>query len=219
MRKGNAGWRKIAKVNLLRERSRKFVLIFFMTCWPMFVKLWNKRDMMLVYMIASYYVGTQISQKIRERSAKGPRKDAMVQVHQSPCKVSMLKATLSWRKPDVSCLFVSCSLPILLLSSFHFLSIFVSSCSGGRMMCVKRRWANTLPMPHLVFLMSSHVTTGFSLSPRKVRERGCCSMDCANATVVAAKVKRKDSRKTHASTKSLDSVSFFSSNIRQYWFI
>ena len=40
---------------------------------------------MLVSMIATYYVGTRISRKIRESAAK----DAMVQVHQSPCRVSM----------------------------------------------------------------------------------------------------------------------------------
>jgi hypothetical protein len=46
--------------------------------------------------------------KIRERAAK----DANDQVNQSPCKVSMLLATFFWRKP------------VLLLSSFHFLSSF-----------------------------------------------------------------------------------------------
>ena len=44
--------------------------------------------------------------------------------------------------------------------------------------------------------------TRFSLSPRKVRERGCCSSGFAKAGIVAAKVKRKDSRKTFVSTKS-----------------
>ena len=49
----------------------------------------------------------------------------------------------------------------------------------------------------------SHVPAGFLLSPQMVPERGCCSVDCAKATVVAAKVKQKGSRKTFANTKSL----------------
>ena len=102
-------------------------------------------------------------------------------------KVSMLKATLVWWKPDIAFLLFSCPLP---------LTIFPSSSSGGRMRCVKRRWANTLPTHANARLNLSHVTTGFLLSPRKVRERGCCSMDCAKATAVTAKVKQKDSRKT-----------------------
>ena len=72
------------------------------------------------------------------------------------------------------------------------------------MRCVKRRWANTLRMSDLIFLCLSHVTTGFPLS------RGYCSMVFAKATAVAAKVKRKDSRKTLLSTKSWGS--FFSSH-------
>ena len=54
----------------------------------------------------------------------------------------------------------------------------------------KRRWANTLPMHANAKLNLSQVTAGFPLSPRKVCERGCCSMDCAKATVAAAKGKR-----------------------------
>ena len=47
----------------------------------------------------------------------------------------------------------------------------------------------------------SQVTVGFPLSLRKVRERGCCSMDCTKVTVVAEKGKRKGSGKTFVSTK------------------
>ena len=103
---------------------------------------------------------------------------AMCQVDQSPCKVSMLKTTFLWWKPDMSLLLCVpfLFLPFSLLSISSLLFLFLSFSSDGRMRCVQRRWANTLPMPDLYNL--SHVTTGFSF-----------------ATVAAAKVKRKDSRK------------------------
>ena len=52
----------------------------------------------------------------------------------------------------------------------------------------------------------SHVSAGFRISPRKVLERRCFSMCSGKSTIVAAKVKRKDSWKTLVSTRSLDRV-------------
>ena len=95
-----------------------------------------------------------------------------------------------------SCENLSFSSLLYLLSISSLLFLFLSCSSDGRMRCVKRRWANTLRMSDLIFLCLSHVTTGFPLS------RGYCSMVFAKATAVAAKVKRKDSRKTLLSTKS-----------------
>ena len=159
----------------------------------------NKREHTLIldsYMIATLYAGTRISpkniakaqRKIRERAAK----DAMIQVHQSPFEVSMLEATLLWWKPDVSFLLFSCPLPL-----YSFPPPQVGEWGvwrdGGQTHC------QCMPMPDLIFLTWLQA---FLLSPRKVRERGCCSMDCTKATVVAAKVKRKDSRRTLVSTMS-----------------
>ena len=48
----------------------------------------------------------------------------------------------------------------------------------------------------------SHGTAGFHLSPRKVRERGCFNMSSVKATILAAKVKWTDSRKTFVSATS-----------------
>ena len=96
---------------------------------------------------------------------------------------------------------------LYLLSISSFLFLFLSCSSDGRMRCVKRRWANTLHwMPDLIGLYLFHVTSGFPLSPRKVRERDYCSRVFAQGTAVAAKVKQKDSRKTLLSTKSWGSA-------------
>ena len=103
--------------------------------------------------------------KFPDKSAKAPRKvpkkgperaakDATGQVHQSPAKFPC----------DVSFL-LPFPLRLLLLCSFHVLSTFPSSSSDGRMRCVKRGWANTLPMHANARLNLSHVTSGFPLSP------------------------------------------------------
>ena len=124
---------------------------------------------MLEYMIATYYVGTRIYRKIRERSAKGSRKNAMVQVHRSRCKVSMLKATLLWQKPNVSFLFffLSSSSPSPLFFPFPIYIRFLLRWADE----VKRRWASTLPMLANATLNLSNVTTSFppftAKGPRK----------------------------------------------------
>ena len=71
---------KIAKVKLLRERSRKLISVFFfMTFWTLFVKFWNKREhtLMPVY-DCNFPCGNpnfpKNPRKHRKRSAKGPRK-------------------------------------------------------------------------------------------------------------------------------------------------
>ena len=59
----------------------------------------------------------------------------------------------------------------------------------------------------------SIVTAGFPLSLRKVRDRGCCNMDCAKATVVAAKENRKGSRKTLVSKRVRIAWLFFMAQV------
>ena len=140
-------------------------------------------------MIATFHAGTRISRKIRESTAKDPRKGRERCNGPSPPVPLQSLYALRPHFCGENPMFPFFFFPVLLL-------IFRSSSSGGRMRCVKRWWANTLPIHANARLNLSHVTTGFLLSPRKVRERGCCSMDCAKATAVTAKVKQKDSRKT-----------------------
>ena len=86
--KGHAGSRKIAKAHVM-------FVFFFMTCWPMFMNLWNKREhsLMIVYdcnlqKIGKWTVGTRISRKGRERvNGSSPP---------VPCQVSTLMATFLW---------------------------------------------------------------------------------------------------------------------------
>ena len=112
--------------------------------------------------------------KSNDISGKGPRK---MQWSES-CKVSTLKATCGHMFVVKGCeragMISTCPFFIFLLSfpflfrsllSIHPLLLFLSSSDAW----MGKHIANAR-------LNLSHVTTGFPLSPRKVRERGCCSM-------------------------------------------
>jgi hypothetical protein len=168
-----------------------FFVMTVMTC--MFVNLWNKRahSLMTVHGCKTFRKLAdghpnfrKEPRKSRERFAKRPRK-------------------MQWASPPVPLQSLHASGDNLSFSSLLSISSLLFS-----LPFLLLRWADEVCEETVdkhtanARLNLSHVTTGFPLSPRKVRERGFCSMGCAKATVVAAKVKRKDSRKTPVSTKS-----------------
>ena len=120
--------------------------LFFMTWWPMVVKLWNKREQSLMFVFdCNLHQLTMWGPEFPERSAKAPRKTQWSKSTSPPAE-SPWGHTLAVKTRCFLSSFFSCPPPPpSLLSSFHFLPVFLSSSSGGRMRCVKRRWANALP--------------------------------------------------------------------------